>query len=241
LDNQLIYKDFLPELGLAFTLTRKPIKRAYLRVRPPDGEITVNAPFHLPMGQIYALIRQHHDWIIKNQNRLAAQPKPSPDSTIQNGQTVHVLGQSHTLSIQTHTPHNRTVCQAGVLHILSRTELNQDQIRARISAHLRDQLAQVLQERLPFWSAQMGVTANFIGIKHMKTRWGSCNIRDARIWINLALARMPPGCIDLVLVHELTHLLERGHNARFYGFMDQFLPEWRRQQAELKNWGMHGL
>jgi predicted metal-dependent hydrolase len=237
----LVSKEIVPELRLAFELTRKPIKRAYLRVRPPDGQISVNAPLNLSMNMIYALIRQNFAWIRKNQSLLAEHASSITQAPPWHGQTLHVLGKPHTLNIQPHAPHNQLVCHAGIMHITSKTPLEPEQIRARINAHLRDELARVLRERLPFWSTNMDVTANFIGIKRMKTRWGSCNIKDKRIWINLELSRMPQACIDLVLVHELTHLLERGHNARFYGFMDQFLPAWRTHQAELKRWGMIGL
>jgi len=241
MDNVLVSQEFLPELGFAFELTRKPIKRAYLRVRPPDGKITVNAPLNLPMRMIHALIKQNHAWILKNQGRLANQAPSAPEARVMHGQTLHVLGEPHTLNIQPNALHNQLICVAGVMHIKSKIPLEPEQIRARIHTHWRAELAGVLNERLPFWSEKIGVTAHFIGIKHMKTRWGSCNIKDQRIWINLELARMPQACIDLVLVHELTHLWERGHNARFYGLMDQFMPTWRTHQAELKRWGMSNL
>lgn len=61
----------------------------------------------------------------------------------------------------------------------------------------------------------------------MKTRWGSCNITQRRIWLNLELAKKPAECLEHVFVHEMVHLLERYHNDRFKKFMDQFLPDWR--------------
>ncbi len=236
-----VTREVVPELGLTFELTRKPIKRAYLRVRSPDGQITVNAPLQLPMVMIHALITQHYGWIIKNQTRLSQQ-NPAPDAwALTPGQTLHVLGEPHRLHLASNAECDHIECRDGVLYLHSRMPLRAEHQRALINHYLRVRLHGILHERLPFWSASMGVTASFIGIKRMKTRWGSCNIRDRRIWINLELARMPMGCIDLVLVHELTHLLERGHNARFYGLMNQFLPDWRAHEAELKNWGMLGL
>lgn len=66
------------------------------------------------------------------------------------------------------------------------------------------------------------------GIKKMKTKWGSCNIKERRIWLNLELAKKPIECLEYVLVHELVHLLERHHNQRFQAYMDQYLPQWRQ-------------
>jgi predicted metal-dependent hydrolase len=62
----------------------------------------------------------------------------------------------------------------------------------------------------------------------MKTKWGSCNIKERRIWLNLELAKKPIECLEYVLVHELVHLLEKHHNERFQAYMDKYLPQWRQ-------------
>jgi predicted metal-dependent hydrolase len=82
--------------------------------------------------------------------------------------------------------------------------------------------------------AQMGVSVNAYGIKAMKTRWGSCNPRAGRIWLNLYLIHKPRICLEAVLVHEMVHLLEPSHNQRFYALMTQFMPEWKTCQNYLK-------
>lgn len=79
----------------------------------------------------------------------------------------------------------------------------------------------------------IGVRVADWGVKKMKTRWGSCNTRDRRVWLNLELAKKPPRCLEYVLVHEMVHLLERNHNDRFKGFMDRFLPQWQMCREEL--------
>ena len=42
---------------------------------------------------------------------------------------------------------------------------------------------------------------------------------------NLLLAKVPSECAEYVVVHELTHLLEPSHNARFWSLMEYYLPE----------------
>lgn len=66
-----------------------------------------------------------------------------------------------------------------------------------------------------------------------KTKWGSCNINDRRIWLNLELAKKPLECLEYVLVHELAHLLERHHSTRFTALMDTALPNWRNLRDQL--------
>lgn len=104
-----------------------------------------------------------------------------------------------------------------------------DEVWAR--EYLRTQIPN-LQAR---WEPQIGVNASEVRIKRMKSRWGSCNIRPRRIWLSLALAKKSLACLEYVFVHELVHLIERGHGARFKQLMDGFLPGWRVLRAELNN------
>ena len=83
------------------------------------------------------------------------------------------------------------------------------------------------------WEKAIGVDVKAFGIKKMKTKWGSCNPKAGRIWLNLELAKRPVSCIEYVTVHEMVHLLERKHGERFRARMDELLPMWRHYREEL--------
>ncbi len=68
----------------------------------------------------------------------------------------------------------------------------------------------------------------------MKTKWGSCNHKARRIWLNLELAKKPIQCLEYVLVHEMVHILEPHHNDRFRELMDRLMPQWQLYKEELK-------
>ena len=70
-------------------------------------------------------------------------------------------------------------------------------------------------------------------IRRMKTKWGSCNRETGHIWFNLELAKKHPDCLEYIAVHEMTHLLERGHGERFTKLMDGFMPDWRARRDRL--------
>jgi hypothetical protein len=103
----------------------------------------------------------------------------------------------------------------------------------------RRELSAQLPPLLHAWEARLGIKVAQLRIRQMRTRWGSCNARSRRVCLNLDLIRKPPRCLEYVLVHELVHFFERGHNARFYGLMDELLPLWRECRAELN--GQHSL
>ena len=85
------------------------------------------------------------------------------------------------------------------------------------------------------WEPIMGVKAGELAYRNMRSRWGSCQPNTGRICINVRLALYPPECLEYVVVHELCHLLERGHGPRFKALMDGFLPDWRSRRARLSS------
>ena len=87
---------------------------------------------------------------------------------------------------------------------------------------------------IELWEPIMGVKAGKLAYRNMKSRWGSCQPSTGRICINTRLALYPPECLEYVVVHELCHLLERGHGPRFHALMDAFLPDWRVRRAKLR-------
>jgi predicted metal-dependent hydrolase len=97
-----------------------------------------------------------------------------------------------------------------------------------------------VQNLLDEWQPILGVDVREFHIKKM-TSWGSSNLGACRLWISQMLAGMSNASLELVVVHELMHMLidegpvGSGHDARFYAHMDHYLPTWRRRQARLRS------
>lgn len=113
--------------------------------------------------------------------------------------------------------------------------------QGRAAAASSDEVAQwkaVVQAFVPpliaKWEPIIGVNAGKITYRNMASRWGSCQPSTGRICINVRLALYPPECLEYVVVHELCHLLERGHGPRFHALMDAFLPDWKAIRAKLR-------
>jgi hypothetical protein len=84
------------------------------------------------------------------------------------------------------------------------------------------------------WEPVMDVKVSGITIRQMKTRWGSCNVKTHHININLALWDKPEACLEYVVVHEMTHILEPSHNAVFWSYMTRFYPDWKQVRNYLR-------
>jgi predicted metal-dependent hydrolase len=72
-------------------------------------------------------------------------------------------------------------------------------------------------------------------VENQRSRWGSCTPGDRTIRLSARLRGMPAWVIDYVLVHELAHLLESGHDAKFWAWVDRY-PQAERAKGYLLGW-----
>ena len=78
----------------------------------------------------------------------------------------------------------------------------------------------------------MGVKPTAITYKAMISRWGVCHVTNRYICFSAFLLLLPEWCVEHVVVHELCHLLEPSHNARFHALMDRYFPRWKEARKE---------
>lgn len=110
-----------------------------------------------------------------------------------------------------------------------------NELRSReiLDAWYRDQIRATVPELIAKWEPVLGVRVGRVFVQRMKTRWGSCNPATGAIRLNTDLAKKPPECLEYIVVHEMTHLLEPSHNARFVSLMALFMPQWQHLRDEL--------
>lgn len=84
------------------------------------------------------------------------------------------------------------------------------------------------------YSKVMGGSPSSVRYKPMISRWGMCNVKDHSICYSTYLLLLPDWCIEHVVVHELCHLLEPSHNARFHALMDKYYPRWKEARKETR-------
>lgn len=101
----------------------------------------------------------------------------------------------------------------------------------------KQQLKEKVLSLIEKWKPVIGVQVSGVTIRQMKTRWGSCNVKTHHININLALLEKPEECLEYVVVHEMTHILEASHNAVFWEYMTRFYPNWKQVRARLNGRG----
>ena len=80
-----------------------------------------------------------------------------------------------------------------------------------------------------------GIAKPKVSFKNMKTLWGSCNVKNKTISLNIQLMKVDPFLTEYVICHELSHLRYRNHNRDFYNFLTTILPDWKEREEILHN------
>ncbi|MDP3972509.1 MAG: SprT family zinc-dependent metalloprotease [Candidatus Nanopelagicales bacterium] len=218
--------------GIDVSVAYKDVKNLNISVYPPLGRVRVSAPRHVGEDVVRLAVVQRLGWIKKQQDRIRSADRQSPRGLI-TGESHYVWGVRLRLEVVERPGRAQVETDADRLILYVPPGMGADGRETVLQNWQRQQLRAAIPPLLAEWEPIVGRSVNQWGIRRMKTRWGSCNPTAARIWLSLELARRHPHCLEYVAVHELTHLLERGHGERFKRLMDGFLPDWRARRRQL--------
>lgn len=212
--------------NLNVEVRRKAIKNLHISVLPPSGVVRVSAPLKMSDDAVKMAVANRLQWIKKQQRAFKNQARET-EREIVSGESHYLWGKRYLLEVLPTTGKHSLEVEHRKIKLFVRPNTDLKKQTAVIESFYRNELKREIAKLLEKWQPKMGVVAKRFGVKKMKTLWGSCNTDTASIWLNLELAKKPPECLEYVVVHELTHLLERHHNARFMAHMDNFLPNWQ--------------
>ena len=221
------------QLGdMAVDVIRKDIKNVHLSVHPPTGRVTIAAPAHMGLDTIRVFAITKLAWIRKQQDKLQQQEREAPREFLDR-ESHYVWGKRYLLKVIEidQAPAIELKHSKMLLHV--RPGTGQTKCQTLMDEWYRQQLRLAAMPLITKWEARLGVKVERVFVQRMKTKWGSCNHHARTIRLNTDLAKKPPECLEYLVVHELVHLLEPTHNARFVALMNQHLPKWRSHQDSL--------
>jgi predicted metal-dependent hydrolase len=219
--------------GFSVTVTRKNVKNLRLRVRLADGEVTATAPLRMSLDTVRTFVASKSDWLARQRSKFLAMER---DSAMEyaSGEIHYFLGIPYRLEVvEQNSPPEVMISDESSLRLSVRPGTSAKGREAVLRAWYAWRLAPLLAPEIARLETVMRVRVADMRFRAMKTRWGTCNVVTKRIWLNTELAKQPMKSILYVLVHEMVHLLERGHNEKFRRHMDEFFPDWKRQKAIL--------
>ncbi len=218
---------------IAVQVWRKPVKNLNLAVYGPDGRVRVSVPLFTSDKRVRQVVMARMGWIRKQQARFRMLPVQEELQAV-SGELHYLFGQTYPLEVIEGSGRHHVSLDGDRIRLHVRKGTASVKRIQLLNEWYRAQLKIRVPALLEQWQPRVQRRVNEWHIKKMKTRWGTCNIGKSRIWLNLELAKRPEECLEYILVHEMVHLLERGHSERFYAHMDRLLPRWRNVDTLLK-------
>ncbi len=216
--------------GVRAEVTWKAVRALRLRLTPPNGDVRVSAPWGCSKAAVAGFIEANRDWIERKRERWS---QSCASRELRDGDLVSVWGRAHRLVVR-QTMGRPRVEQGGDEVCLSVRPGVDAQARQAIMAVWRHEL--VRAAALPLlaeWGQVLGVRMTRLTVREMTSRWGSCTPATGAIRLNARLAERPHKALEYVVVHELAHLIEASHNARFWSVVGSVMPDWRARRALL--------
>jgi hypothetical protein len=225
---------YLNVRGIAIDVVYKDIKNLHIGVYPPMGRVRVAAPERLDDDQVRLAVIQRLPWIKRRREELQAADRQSEREMV-TGESHYVWGTRHRLKVVERPGRAHLELDGSRLLLYVPSGTSTERRRDLLDQWYREQLRHAIPDAIAKWEQKLDVAVPKWSIRRMKTKWGSCNRESRHMWFNVELAKKHPDCLEYIVVHEMTHYLERNHGQRFTQLMDRFLPNWRSRRDQLND------
>lgn len=202
----------------------------------PGGETRVYAPSTLPLRRADALVLERLEELQRMHERLEEQLRMNRlRHPVKEGSRICIEGEAYLLErVQSRRVGMKLVegrC------ILSLPEPEDEQaVRAAMKTALSKLALTRIRERLTEYAPGVGVPYGRVAIRDQRSRWGSCSSKK-NLNFNWKLIMAPPEALNYVVIHELCHLIEFNHSARFWSMVQARMPEYEYWKKWLKAHG----
>jgi len=203
-------------------LIRHPRARQYVLRVLADGTPRVTIPRWGSKREALAFLDAQQDWITRQRLKQAERRLSAPSRDWREGHEVWLAGRS--VTVRRGTAARAGVVEDGQALIVTPRARDGEDLRPVASAWLLARARRLLPPRLLALAAQFDLTVTHVSVRNQRARWGSC-ATGGRISLNWRLIQTPEAVCDYVLIHELMHLRQPNHSARFWALVARACPD----------------
>ncbi len=214
---------------ILYQLERRSRRTIGLKIT--DDGLVVHAPRRIFEFELQRILQEKAKWII---DKLEARKKNYvPPIAWADGEMLTLHGNLIQLSVMQHSKNKQPEFSNNVLTIASPDANIHAAVSRKAIQWYKKQALPDFARRLEIFSAKLGVKTPPLMLSNAQSRWGSCSSRgDVRL--NWRLLQAPPHIINYVICHELAHLKEMNHSAKFWAVVEQLFPDYKLAEKELK-------
>ena len=213
--------------GITFIMEKKKVKRLSLTLKK-DGNF-VSVPLSVSYAEAEKFVSEKTKWVKKHRETIPIKKEEKYLS----GDEVFILGEKLILEIFFSEKKKKAEIINGRIFLYVKNPEDYDERKKAFSDFCKDILMKEVPDILREHEEKTGLSSSGVRYRTMKSRWGSCNVVTKEICLNTALATHPIECLSYVIMHEIIHISEPSHNARFKALMTHYMPDWKERKAIL--------
>jgi predicted metal-dependent hydrolase len=218
---------------ILYQLERRPRRTIGLKITN-DG-LVVHAPRRIFEFELHCILQEKAKWII---DKLEARKNNYvPPLEWIDGEILQLHGNPILLTVSQNSKNKQPEFSNNALTVYSNTATpqasNHAVTRRKVTQWYKKQALLDFSRRLEILAAKLGVPTPPLMLSNAQSRWGSCSSRG-EVRLNWRLLQAQPHIINYVICHELAHLKEMNHSARFWAVVEQLFSDYKRAEKELK-------
>jgi len=222
--NEVVYQRSLRAKHYRLTLQR-------------DGTAVATIPKRGSQRGAQQFVEQHREWLVRERSRQARRPRAAEVWVI----GTHVLWRGEMQEIRRATLEGAQYLggdrpQVCLVADVFRVPNFDGDLRPTLEAHFARRGKIELPARTWELAAICGVDVKMVSVRNQRSRWGSCS-ESGTISLNWRLVQTPDFVRDYIIYHELMHLREMNHSARFWARVEEVCPGWKDAEKWLKRNG----
>lgn len=226
--------------AIPYAIRRSTRRKTITITVDPDRGVVLAAPWRVPVSRLDRIVHERGSWIVEKLRELEETRRMFPPHQFETGEYFLLLGRPYPLRVAPGLPESAVTVDAGELRVAVSEELigeaRAQAVRASLEGWYQAQASWYVPERVTLWHARVGVPAPRVIVKTQHRRWGSCDVHGT-LRLNWRIVQAPLELIDYVVVHELVHLLHRGHQREFWDAVGAVMPEYPRYRDALRDLG----
>jgi len=222
-------------IRIEYELMRTARKNILIRALP-EGKTRVYAPSYMNLREVDRFVTANAAEITQIHRRLEEALRENRVSQpVSEGSRICIEGRGYSLCLKKAARTKLEIMGDECILSLPEPE-SEEAVRAALRQVLSKRALVRIREELAAYAPKIGVTFGRVAIRDQKSRWGSCSAKK-NLNFNWKLIMAPEEALRYVVIHELCHLIEFNHSARFWSFVAAQMPEYELWKKWLKNHG----
>lgn len=213
--------------GITFIMEKKQVRRLSLTLKKDCNFVSV--PYSVSYAEAEKFISEKTEWVRKHRDKMPIKKEEKYLS----GDEVFILGEKFVLEIFFSEKRKKAEIINGRIFLYVKNPSDYNERKKAFSDFCKDVLMKEVPSVLKEYEEKTGLSPSGVRYRNMKSRWGSCNVMTKEICLNTALAVHPEKCLSYVILHEIMHIEEPSHNARFKALMTHYMPDWKERKEVL--------